>query len=49
MNNGYDNNDGWEWLETGEVITIVIDGKEIGDYEITVEYDPVFYVEKQGE
>lgn len=40
------NNDGSEWLETGTVLTIVIDGQEVGDYEITVDWEPTFYSEK---
>lgn len=42
-------NDGFEWLRTGVILTLVIDGKEVGDYKITVEYEPTFYAEKQGD
>ena len=37
---------GWEWLD-GATLTIVIDGKEVGDYEITVGSEPVFYSERK--
>ena len=42
----WDYNDGWEWLNTGEEITVVIGGKEIGDYKIMVDFEPQFYTEK---
>jgi len=34
--------DGCEWIKTGVVFTIVVDGKEVGDFDITVESEPVF-------
>lgn len=42
----WDHNDGWEWLRDGSVLTLVIDEKEIGDFKITVETEPVFYASK---
>jgi hypothetical protein len=30
---------GWLWLRTGTIITLCVDGKEAGDFEIEVEFD----------
>lgn len=44
----WDHNDGWEWMNTGSVVfSLVLDGKDVGDFEITVDYDPVFHARKQ--
>ena len=42
------------WLRNGEIVTLVIDGVEAGDFDITVEAEPVFTVieikkERDGE
>lgn len=40
-------NDGWEWLHEGvSIITLVGDGKELGDFEIEVGHTPLFTVRK---
>jgi len=39
--------DGWEWIRTSAVITLVIDGKEVGDYWIELDSTPVFRVSKK--
>ena len=36
------NRRGWEWLRDGAIVTLVIDGVEAGDFDITVESIPVF-------
>jgi len=38
----WDHNDGWEWIRTGTVITLVLGDKEIGDFEINVDCRPTF-------
>jgi hypothetical protein len=45
---------GWVWLKTGAIITLCVDGKELGDFKIKVEFNtsnrnyqgPVFRAEK---
>lgn len=39
----WDENDGWEWLKNGAVLTICKDGKPIGDFVIEIEFFPSFY------
>ena len=39
----WDLHDGWEWLETGTQITLVADGKVLGDFRIAVDFDPTFF------
>ena len=39
-------NDGWEWLKDGHVLTLIIDDKEYGDYEISIDFEPVFCAEE---
>lgn len=43
----WDHNDGWEWLRDGETLSLILGGQEIGDYEITVETEPVFSARKK--
>jgi len=44
----WDHNDGWEWLNEGTIIiTLVVEGKELGDFPISTEYDPRFVVGKK--
>jgi predicted DCC family thiol-disulfide oxidoreductase YuxK len=38
--------DGWEWL-ANETLTIIVDGKEVGDFTIDIQSEPVFYATKQ--
>ena len=38
----WDHNDGWEWLRTGTVLTIVFGKEEMGDYEIELDNKPCF-------
>lgn len=35
--------DGWEWIKDGTEITLIIDGKKYGTYEINIELEPVFF------
>ena len=40
----YSHHYGWDWMGKGCVITVVIDGEAIGDFEIDIRYDdPSFY------
>ena len=40
-------NDGWEWLRSGSVISLVIDDVLFDDFEIEVESEPVFSCRRQ--
>ncbi len=42
----WDQDDGWEWLDSGTEISLVIDGEYQGDFKVTVETTPVFSAEK---
>jgi len=43
----WNHNDGWEWLRDGEVITLVCDGVDCGDFPVEVDYDPSFIVREK--
>lgn len=37
-------NDGWEWLRDNEIITLIVDDAEQGDFPVEVEFKPSFIV-----
>lgn len=47
-NYAWNHNDGWEWLRDGEIITLVSDGVEMGDFVVEVEFDPSFIVRRKS-
>ncbi len=42
----WNHDDGWEWMNFGCVMSLVIDGKDVGDFKITVEEVPEFWARK---
>lgn len=46
-NYAWDHNDGWEWLRDGGVLSVIFDGEELGDFEITVDMEPVISARKK--
>ena len=42
----WDNNDGWEWLKTGQEVNVRDETGAVTRVEITVEFDPVFTATK---
>jgi len=38
----YNCHDGWEWGGEAPTIVVVVDGKEVGTFESSIDYDPVF-------
>ena len=41
--------DGWEWMSHGCIVSLVADEKDVGDFEIEVDVEPVFYAKKVKE
>jgi len=47
----YDNCDGWEWMDAENpfVLSLVIDGKDAGDFKVSMDYEPIYCAEKVEE
>ena len=40
----WEKKDGWEWMRDRAELTLVKDGEEeLGDFDVTIDFDPVFY------
>ena len=45
----YYGGDGWEWMPDSKdlVVTLCKDGKEIGDFSVQLDFEPVFHCERK--